>query len=278
MKNAKKIMFTLFTISMLIMFNTPKSSCVGIGVNPAELNYIIISENTVSQGIWVINTGDVRTRYDLFLDNQYQSMFTFSNNGFALDPENNEKVDVYYSLSQNPEKNDLNINLYIKGTVVGSNIETGIKIPIIVTHQLGTTTTTSTTTISGHYFPLNPNDPEILRAIGYLSSLQDSNGGVGGFSTSCWATMSIASSGYNPNDWRKNDNSIVDYLINNRNQIDENKVTDIAKFILALTAANENPRDIEGVDYVSMLEGKGENGQYGDDLMYNDDFWAIIAF
>ncbi|NIQ34195.1 MAG: hypothetical protein GTN80_11255, partial [Nitrososphaeria archaeon] len=67
------------------------------------------------------------------------------------------------------------------------------------------------------------------------------------------------------------------YLQNNRNQIDEDVVTDIAKFILALTAADVDPRNIGGTDYISLLEGKESNNQFGDDSMYNDDFWAILA-
>jgi hypothetical protein len=126
-------------------------------------------------------------------------------------------------------------------------------------------------------FPLNPNDVQILNALQYFNNVQDVSGSIGGFSTSCWSTVAISSAGYNPRDWKKNGNSVVSYLINNRNEIDENKITDIAKFVLALASIGENPRNIGGTDYISMLEEKHINGQFGDESTYNEDFWAIIA-
>lgn len=128
-----------------------------------------------------------------------------------------------------------------------------------------------------HHFPLNPDDPELLDALEFFSEIQNSDGSIGGFDTSCWVSMAIAAAGQDPNKWEKNGNSIVDYLINNRNNLDEDKVTDIAKFILAMTAADVNPRNIGRIDYVSMLESKTNNNQFGDESMYNDDFWAVLA-
>jgi hypothetical protein len=182
---------------------------------------------------------------------------------------------VNYNPTQNPSKDDLEIYLYIKGVEVGTVIETGIKIPVTVTHQISTTTTSNNP--NGHSFPLISTDPEIVNAIAYLSSQQGTDGGIGGFSTSCWATMAITASGDDPHDLKKDGISIVEYLISNRNQIDHNTVTDLVKFILALTAANENPRNVDGTDYISLLESRIINNQFGDESMYNDDFWAILA-
>jgi len=137
------------------------------------------------------------------------------------------------------------------------------------------TTSTSSMTSSIQSFPLAPSDPHIVSALAYLANQQASDGDIGGFGTSCWVTMAIASAGQNPNDWTKNGTSITDYLISNQNQIDENTVTDIAKFILTMTAAKIDPTNVGGTNYVSMLEGKAVNGQFG--ALYNDNMWAIIA-
>jgi prenyltransferase beta subunit len=126
-------------------------------------------------------------------------------------------------------------------------------------------------------FPLNSNDVQIINALQYFNNVQDVNGSIGGFSTSCWSTVAISSAGYDPRDWKINESSVVSYIINNRDKIDENKITDIAKFVLAMTSIGENPRNIGGTDYISMLEEKHINGQFGDESTYNEDFWAIIA-
>ncbi len=271
MRKAIKLTLILFIISLLILPLTSNAYGTGVGVTPSVMIYTITSEEIVTQAIWVVNTGDVRTSYDLYFDEQYQLMFTFDINGFELDPDENQQVNVSYDPSQNPTKDNLDIDLYIKGMMAGSILETGIKVQVLVNHDIGASS------ISGHYFPLDPHDPEITNALEYLSDVQDSDGSIGGFSISCWATMAITSAEHDPHDWGKSGNSVVEYLINNKDQIDENMVTDIAKFILAMTAANEDPRNVVGTDYVSLLEGKQLNGQFGDESMYNDDFWAIMA-
>jgi len=248
---------------------------VGVGVSPSSLEYNVTGESPVSKELFVVNTGDVKARYDLSFDSQYQGMFTFDRNGFELNPGDSQKVKITYNPTLNPERTDLNIHLYVEGAESGSNVGAGVKIPVQVHHQQTLSTTTST--VNRRHFPLASSDPEIARALQYLSSRQSADGGVDGFDTSCWAAMAIASCGYDPHSWKKESASIVDYLINSRSQVDLNKVTDIAKFILALTASNENPRNVGGVDYVSLLEDKFINGQFGDESMYNDDFWAIMA-
>lgn len=271
MRNTAILFLIALSISML---HIPSVYPVGVGVNPSALDYSITSLEVVTHSIYVINTGDSRTLYELYFDNQYQIMFSFNTNEFELEPDQNRQVSVSYNPLNNPTKEDLDIDLYIKGTPVEESIlETGIKLPVKVTHDLDGTSPAD----NGHSFPLSTSDPEITNALQYLSNIQTSDGDIGGFSISQWATMAIASTGQSPHEWKKNGNSIVEYLKNNSNNIDGNKVTDIAKFILAMTAANEDPRNINGINYVSMLEDKVNNNQFGDESMFNDDFWSILA-
>lgn len=156
-----------------------------------------------------------------------------------------------------------------------------LSIPGVLAHPYSSNNSGSITianaTMSTVHFPLDATDPAISGALAYLSGVQDADGDIGGFSTSCWASIAIASTGNNPDDWKKGGNSVVDYLVKEQSQVDTSKIVDISKFILALNAANRNPRNVTGVDYISMLEGKENGGQFGDESLYNDDFWAIIA-
>jgi len=119
-------------------------------------------------------------------------------------------------------------------------------------------------------------DP-VSRALDYLRSIQQSNGCIGDYATSSWATMAIAAAGEDPHTWAPNGVSIVDYLKENTHLLDLDKASDIARFILSMTAAGENPYDINGTDYVALLEGHFNNGQIGNTEWLFDDFWGIIA-
>ncbi|MBS7658782.1 MAG: prenyltransferase/squalene oxidase repeat-containing protein [Candidatus Bathyarchaeia archaeon] len=267
-----KFLFSSLLILIMFLFNAKTLFGIGIGVNPPQLEYIVTTYSTIQKDLWVFNTGNIPAQYTLYVDTQYQSLFSFSVNNFILNPGENQKVSVIFDPSKDLSKLNLNINLYVKGSAVNSNIEVGTIVKIKVIYQLS-----GTTTLAGKYFPLNPSDPEIINALNYFRAMQDSSGSIGGFSVSCWVVMAIASAGYDPHNFKKNTNSVVDYIINNKNQIDQTKVTDLSKFILALTAAYENPRNIGGVNYVSLLEATFRNNQFGDELMLNDDFWAVMA-
>ncbi|MEM2202466.1 MAG: prenyltransferase/squalene oxidase repeat-containing protein [Candidatus Bathyarchaeia archaeon] len=125
--------------------------------------------------------------------------------------------------------------------------------------------------------PLNSETP-LSKALNYLKSIQQSDGKISDFATSCWAVMAIAAAGENPNNWKgSNGKSIVDYLIENKGQVNLNIPTDVARFILAMTAAGENPRDIGGTNYVEILKGFFNNSQIGSPSQLNDDFWGVMA-
>ncbi|MGC8848944.1 MAG: hypothetical protein ACP5K1_01910 [Candidatus Bathyarchaeia archaeon] len=128
-------------------------------------------------------------------------------------------------------------------------------------------------------YPYRPIDEPVSKALDYLRSAQAVNGSIGDFATSAWVVMATAAAGEDPHRWNKtNANpSIIDYLKNNRGQLNPSKATDLARFILAMTAAGENPRDIEGTNYVDSLKDLYNNGQLGDASLLNDDFWGLMA-
>lgn len=57
----------------------------------------------------------------------------------------------------------------------------------------------------------------------------------------------------------------------------QKSVTTYAKYILALTAAGENPTTFGNEDYVAALKSYFNNEQFGDPALLNDDVWAILA-
>ncbi|NIM44948.1 MAG: hypothetical protein GTN80_03895 [Nitrososphaeria archaeon] len=118
---------------------------------------------------------------------------------------------------------------------------------------------------------------EMGDALDYLRGRQSFDGDIGGFAVSAWVVMALAASGEDPHEWRADEGapSIIDYLRDNSHMSD--KPTDYERFILALTAAKENPRSFGGVDYLSKLMGYYDGGQIGDKELLNDDFWGVLA-
>jgi len=118
----------------------------------------------------------------------------------------------------------------------------------------------------------------LSKALNYLRSIQGSDGKISDFATSCWAVMAIAAAGEDPHNWKKpSGKSIVEYLIENRGQVDLDVPTDVARFVLAMTAAGEDPRSINGTNYVEILNGFFNKSQIGSPSQLNDDFWVVMA-
>ncbi len=130
-------------------------------------------------------------------------------------------------------------------------------------------------------FPLDERDERIIKALKYLRSLQRDDGGFGEekslFSATCWAIMAIVSANENPEEWKKNGKSPLDFLKENiKEEIARMGTADIARTILALVYAGEDPRNFEGYDLVKMLQERvRENGQIGD-YVYTT-IWAALA-
>ena len=116
------------------------------------------------------------------------------------------------------------------------------------------------------------------KALDYLRSIQQSDGCISDFATSSWAVMAIAAAGEDPNEWKVDDGpSIVDYLIENRDMLNLSKASDVERFILSMTAADKDPRDVNGTNYVEILKGLFHDGQIGTEEWLFDDFWGVLA-
>lgn len=125
---------------------------------------------------------------------------------------------------------------------------------------------------------LEANRTSLESALDYLRSIQQPDGGISDFATSSWAVMAIAAAGEDPNEWKVDDGpSIVDYLIENRDMLNLSKASDVERFILSMTAADKDPRNINGTDYVEILKGLFHNGQIGTEEWLFDDFWGVLA-
>ncbi|MDY6959372.1 MAG: prenyltransferase/squalene oxidase repeat-containing protein [Halobacteriota archaeon] len=135
----------------------------------------------------------------------------------------------------------------------------------------------STIVIPAIAYPYNVGSDEISDALEYLRGAQEADGNIGGFATSAWAAMAISAAGEDPNDWNAGGDSIVDYLRDNSNLIDEDKATDYERQLLAIVASGENPKQFGGVDYVETIEDFYDGTQIDEQTLLNDDFWGIIS-
>jgi len=121
-------------------------------------------------------------------------------------------------------------------------------------------------------------DVPVSKALNFLRGIQQSDGGITDFVTSSWAVMAISAAGEAPHSWKgSSGKSIVDYLIANSHQLKLDKALDVSRFILAMTAADKDPRNINDEDYVAKLQNLSVNGQIGEEAWVNDDFWAVLA-
>lgn len=97
------------------------ASPIGVGVNPGQLSFT----NSIKQSFFVINTGSIESNYKVYSDNQ---SIIFSENNFLLKP--NESKQIFITL-RNPQQS-FNATVFAVASLNGSNINTGIKIPVIV--------------------------------------------------------------------------------------------------------------------------------------------------
>ncbi|AGK60927.1 hypothetical protein Asulf_00922 [Archaeoglobus sulfaticallidus PM70-1] len=132
-------------------------------------------------------------------------------------------------------------------------------------------------------FPLNASDERIQIALKWLKSIQNEDGGFSNpgeessIGKTSWAIMAIVSAGEDPHNWTKNGKSPVDYIRDHlRGEMPKMGTADYARTILALVAADENPRNFDGIDLVAELKSKmKDDGQIGD-FVYTT-IWGILA-
>jgi hypothetical protein len=122
-----------------------------------------------------------------------------------------------------------------------------------------------------------PSDPEVQAAITYLRNNQNPDGSINDYGTTCWAAMAIKAANLDPKTFDHGGDSVTEYLVNNAGSIDKNSVSELSRFILAMSASGLDSSDIDGYDYVSKLQSRLNSGQYGAPSWLFDDFWPVIA-
>jgi len=122
-----------------------------------------------------------------------------------------------------------------------------------------------------------PSNPEVQAAINYLKNNQNTDGSINDYGTTCWAAIAIKAANLDPNTFNSGGNNIAEYLVNNANSIDKNDVSQLSRFILAMSASNLDASKINGYNYVAKLQSLLNSGQYGDPTWLFDDYWPVIA-
>jgi hypothetical protein len=124
-------------------------------------------------------------------------------------------------------------------------------------------------------YPLQTSDTEIVNALNYLRGAQGADGNMGGFGSSAWVVMAIAAAGEDPDSWNAGGPSVVDYLAANASEAAA--ANDYSRMILAIVAADEDPANFGGRDFVALLQAEYNGGQIGNPSFLNDDFWGVMA-
>jgi len=125
-------------------------------------------------------------------------------------------------------------------------------------------------------YPYSATEAVVSDAMDYLRWQQDNTGKISDFATSAWAVMAIAAAGEDPDNWKVGSHpSIVDYLATNA--ATATAANGYSRMILAIAAADEDPTDFGGRDFVTLLEAEHVSNQIGDASLLNDDFWGVMA-
>ncbi|NQS89682.1 terpene cyclase/mutase family protein [Patescibacteria group bacterium] len=101
------------------------------------------------------------------------------------------------------------------------------------------------------------NQSEIDKAVDYLKSQPQT----------AWSTLALAAAG----------ETGIDLSHLESAPSEQKSVNTYAKYILALVAAGKNPTSFGAEDYVDKLKSYFQNNQFGDEVLLNDDIWAILA-
>ncbi|MFL5833598.1 MAG: prenyltransferase/squalene oxidase repeat-containing protein [Solirubrobacterales bacterium] len=116
--------------------------------------------------------------------------------------------------------------------------------------------------------PAQAEGSSVTRAAKWLEAQQRPSGGFGpsaerdaGAEMTSWAMLALAASGRNPLDVTSGGKSPVDFLRNHRDEVKD--AGDVARTILALSAAGVDPRSFGGEDLVDRLVAqRRSNGSY----------------
>jgi len=119
----------------------------------------------------------------------------------------------------------------------------------------------------------SPADMAIDSAIGYLLSCQNQDGGFGAdqeaasdIKDTSLAAIALAASGKNLSALAVNGTDPLQYLLSHQEELDNssNSEAQTGRYVVALAAGGLDPRNVSGIDYVSILNGYSHpNGELG---------------
>jgi len=133
----------------------------------------------------------------------------------------------------------------------------------------------------------SPADMAIDSAIGYLLSCQNQDGGFGAdqeaasdIKDTSLAAIALAASGKNLSALAVNGTDPLQYLLSHQEELDNssNSEAQTGRYVVALAAGGLDPRNVSGIDYVSILKGYSHpNGELGKENYIWDDAWVLMA-
>jgi len=128
-------------------------------------------------------------------------------------------------------------------------------------------------------YPYTPGSDEVKNALSYLAKVQKDDGSIGTYLDSAWALMGIVAAGKeNFEDAGGDFEALVNYLEDNWSP--SNNPSDYARMILAIVAADRDPTNFGGVDFVAELKGFYDGEKIVNPASpgaLSDDFWGLMA-
>jgi len=126
-----KMKTILLIISLIMSVQTAAaSSGIGVGVSPGNLSFELSPGTYAEQLLYVINTGNETANYNVFVDNcTSENWFTFYPSSFDLKAGEVKKVNVTLKVPI-LEESDVECKIKIPCTADGSDIGTGIIVPV----------------------------------------------------------------------------------------------------------------------------------------------------
>lgn len=130
-------------------------------------------------------------------------------------------------------------------------------------------------------------DEPVVSAMDYLLSCQNEDGGFGAnpqsesdIKDTSLAMIALESAGKNLSALVMNGNDPLDYLLEKQEELDNmsNVEANVGRYVVALVSAGLDPQDINGKNYVQILQSYFRpDGEVGKENYVWDDAWVILG-
>jgi len=117
---------------VILLLATPTVAAVGIGVNPAKMEFDVCAGESITKTLYVINTGDVGASYEVYADESYLAV---KPEEFQLSPGEIQAVSVIVSIPENAdiEGHTTTISVVTSNPPSDLTMDAGVKIPVSIT-------------------------------------------------------------------------------------------------------------------------------------------------